>query len=62
MKSGKFDSPDEEYDQIEFVYSKLKGKLPEEYNTFEKFCGCLVYGGLTAYSKILKEKGLLVEE
>lgn len=62
MKSGKFESPDDEYNHIELVFSKLKNTLPEEYNTFEKFCGCLVYVGLSAYSLELIKKGLIKED
>ena len=59
MKTGTFSSPDEEFDQIKYVYSKIKEGLPEEYDTFEKFCGCLVYSGLSAFSRVLIDMGVI---
>lgn len=59
MRSGVFESPDDEYNQVIYIYEKIKLCLPEEYDTFEKFCGCLVYGGLTAYCEKLHEMGLI---
>lgn len=59
MISGVFESPNEEFEQIQYIYEKIKMGLPEQWDTFEKFCGCLVYGGLTAYCKELQKMGVL---
>jgi len=59
MKTGNFEIDDEQYEQLHFIYDKIKCDLPPEYGTFELFCGTLVYGGLTSYCKELHKMGVI---